>query len=107
MGTFSLYFAQTLAYLSHHSFVKEATSGCHGIADWKTDPACFLRLHPRPPAELQLGREGSSRLLWSILPELWTCWLHCHGRNYGSAHKPFQMIAEPASLHMWEITVVN
>lgn len=91
VGTFSWYFAQTLAYFSHHFSVKKATSGCHGIVDWRTDPACFLRLRSWPPAGLRPGREGSSRLLLSIPPELWTCWLRCRGKNYGSANRRWRL----------------
>lgn len=87
VGTFSWYIAQSFAYLSHHFFVKEATSGCPGTVDSSTDPACFLRPHPWPPAELLPGNEGSSRLPWSIPPEPWTCWLRCHGKNYGSTKR--------------------
>lgn len=72
---------QPLALLWHRFFAKEATSGCLGTGDWRTDPAWL----PRLPAELRPGREGSSRLRWSIPPEPWTCWPRCHGRSCGSA----------------------
>lgn len=65
--------------------LEEATSGCHYTVDLRTDLAWLRQLPPWLPAELLPGHEGSSMLPWPIPPELWTCWPHSHGKNYGSA----------------------